>query len=180
MPVTSHVEPVLQSGCAQPYLAIRICLHLTEWHQLPVLATEVAAYIAQKSLKISGPLFYRYRIVGDAIKPFTLEVGYPVCTSVTGNQRIIAGAIPGGTFATLVHCGNPGMLSLCFSQLNKWGLDKGLCWKMQNDTKGEVWAGRFEFYLINPPDDLTQDKWRTAIALLIDENNPKGLTVPAD
>lgn len=165
----SNIEPRLQTGCAQPYVAILVQITLHELGKANALVNEVMEWLSHKDVKIAGPLFYRYYAIGDMEKPFSIEVGFPVSAFVEGDDRVITGHIPDGTFATLVHCGHPDKLAQSFETLQNWAEAQGIRWKKYTQNNEEVWAGRFEFYMTNPADEPDLNKWRTAIAVLIEE-----------
>lgn len=163
----SNIEPRLQTGCAQPYVAIPTRVSLREWGKANALINEVTEWLSHKDVKIAGPLFYRYFVVGDAEKPFSIEVGFPVSALVEGDGRIITGHIPDGTFATFVHYGHPDKLERSFETLQSWAGGQGIRWKQHTENGDQVWGGRFDFFMTSPVDEPDLDKWRTAIAVLI-------------
>jgi len=163
----SNIEPRLQTGCAQPYVAIPIRVTLREWDKANALINEVIEWLSHKEVKIAGPLFYRYFVIGDAEKPFSIEVGFPVSEFVEGDWRVITSHIPDGTFATLMHCGHPDKLDQSFEALQSWADGQNIQWKKHTENEEQVWAGRFEFFMTNPADEPDLNKWRTAIAVLI-------------
>lgn len=165
----SNIEPQLQTGCAQPYVAIPIRVSLSEWAKANALINEVTEWLSHKDVKIAGPLFYRYCVVGNAEKPFSIEVGFPVSMLVEGDERVTTGHIPNGTFATLIHCGHPDKLDRSFETLQSWANNQGIRWKQHIENGEPVWDGRFEFFMTNPTDEPDMNKWRTAIAVLIDD-----------
>lgn len=165
----SNIEPRLQTGCAQPYVAIPIQVTLQEWGKANALVNEVMEWLSSKDLKIAGPLFYRYYVLGDAEKPYSIEVGFPVSMLVEGDGRVITGYIPDGTFATLVHCGHPDKLEKSLEALQTWADGQSIQWKKHNEGDKEIWDGRFEFFMTNPADEPDLNKWKTAIAVLIKE-----------
>lgn len=160
--------PRLESGCSQPYIAIPIQAKLQVRSETVALIEELKTWISSRKLKISGPLFYRYWIMSYADEPLTMEVGFPVCTGVDGDNRVKAGNIPTGTFATLVHCGHPDTIKRSADLLHSWAKQQSLQWRKHRQDNHNVWAGRFEFYLTNPANEPDPNKWRTALAFLIE------------
>lgn len=125
------------------------------------------SWLNDKKLKIAGPLFYRYHTICQARHHFHLEVGFPVCTPAEGDDRVVAGIIPDGTFATLLHCGHPNHIDRSFNNLQNWANGQGIKWETHHQDNEEVWAGRFNFYLTDQASEPDEGKWRTAIAVLI-------------
>ncbi|WP_345953874.1 hypothetical protein [Mucilaginibacter sp. PAMB04168] len=111
-------QPILHTGCAQPYVAIPVQLTLNEWHKLDILASELTEWLTCQRTPVTGPLFYRYLRVNNIDKSYSLEVGFPISEPAPGNGYIIAGTIPDGTFATLVHCGYPKGIAHTYSLLH--------------------------------------------------------------
>lgn len=160
--------PRLESGCSQPYIAIPIQAKLQVRGEIIALIEELKTWISSRKLKISGPMFYRYWIMSHADEPLTMEVGFPVCTAIAGDNRVKAGSIPIGTFATLVHCGHPDTINRSADLLHSWAKQQSLQWQKHRQGNHDVWAGRFEFYLTNPASEPDPNKWRTALAFLIE------------
>lgn len=160
-------QPILHTGCAQPYVAIPAQLTLNELHKLGALASELTQWLACQGALVTGPLFYRYLTVDYIDKSYNLEVGFPIAERAPGNGHVIAGTIPDGTFATLVHCGHPNDISSTYSSLYNWAVGQGLQFKMHHDDEGEHWAGRFEFHLTEPAGRFNTHDCRTAVALLL-------------
>jgi effector-binding domain-containing protein len=150
--------PRLESGCSQLYIAIPIQANLQVRGEIIALTEELKTWISSRKLRISGPLFYRYWIIVHAGEPLTMEVGFPVCTAVAGDNRIKAGNIPIGTFATLVHCGHPDTISISADLLQSWAKQQSLQWRKHRQDNHDVWTGRFEFYLTNPANEPDPQK----------------------
>lgn len=165
METGTGIEPKLQTGCAQPYVAIPVQV-FDEGNKLDVAIDELTDWLNQNGIKIAGPLFYRYHTSSNLSKPLSIEVGYPVATQVGGQVPIITGNIPEGTFATIVHCGHPGVITGSIETLQCWASHQGIQWKYSVQSGIQIWAGCFEFYLTNPADVADKSHCRTAIALL--------------
>ena len=170
MGIGISIRPQLQTGCAQPYIAIPVQLLPADWKQLKILIDELTNWLNHQSVKIAGPLFYRYHTYGVANTIRGIEVGYPVAGEVKGNNRIVTSKIPEGVFATLIHCGQPGVNgNTTLEHLLCWANQQNIRWKCELQNGGQVWTGFFEFYLTNPADVSHLNQCRTALALLIDE-----------
>lgn len=165
MEMGTGIEPKLQTGCAQPYVAIPV--QIFDERKLDVALIELTDWLSRNGIKIAGPLFYRYYTSGSLSKPLSIEVGYPVATPAQGQDPIICGNIPEGTFVTLIHCGPPGLIKPSLETLQCWAGHRGIKWSYSQQNGEQVWAGCFEFYLTNPADILDNSKCRTALALLI-------------
>jgi effector-binding domain-containing protein len=161
----SNIEPRLQTGCAQPYVAIAIKVTTAHWNDTCKLVPELTNWLDHKAIKITGPLFYRYHTLGNNVTPYELEIGFPIADDVEGDGHVISGNIPPGTFATLIHCGGREGLNGSYAMLQQWAQQQGIKWEKQ----GDQWAGRFEFCLDHPAFGHVSGHKRIAIAMLIDE-----------
>jgi len=167
METVANIVPLLQSGCAQPYVAVSVENHDHEIN-LALIINELTDWLTVTGVKIAGPLFYRYHTTSCSIAhPHSIEIGYPVTTEVQGNQRILTGYIPQGTFTTLTHCGQPGALQYTFEALQCWASEQDIEWLYKHHNGVQVLAGCFEFYLTNPADVEDINQCRTALAVLI-------------
>ena len=171
MPTT----PTIQYRPEQPYVSIPISVTLREWGKANALVPEIIGWLTARGLPMIGAPFYRYRAIGDLDRPFELEVGVPVSTTVPGDGpadgpgdgHVIAGSIPAGTYAVFVHHGHPDRLRDSLSMLEDWVRAQGLaCDKAVVDDR-EVWAGRFEHYLTDPAVEPDLDRWSIEIAYLL-------------
>lgn len=164
----TNIAPQLQTGCAQPYVAIAVSIKHDKWDMLDAVIIELTDWLSLNGVKVAGPLFYRYWTL-ENLETLNIEVGYPVTTKVQGTGRIINGTIPKGTFATLVNCGPPGSISSSLNSIQCWADEQGIYWKHEQQNGEQVWAGCFEFCLTNPLDFADKSQCRTALALLIDD-----------
>jgi effector-binding domain-containing protein len=103
-------EPKVEVRAEQPYVAIPIKVTLKEWSRANALLGEVIEWLGQNGVALAGPPFFRYWKIGNMDDEFDLEVGIPVGSPVSGDGRVIAGSIPGGSYATLVHTEHPDRL----------------------------------------------------------------------
>ena len=167
-------EPKLEHRSGQPYVAIPIRVPMKEWGKTTVLVPEIFGWLEQKGIEPAGTPFYRYLVIGDmdmdGDAPFHLEVGVPVARAVCGDGRVVAGAIPGGSYVTLVHHGHPDRLVESCALLESWAAEQGLAWKNRREGADEVWGGRFEFYLTDPAVEPDLEKWSTEIAYLVKDD----------
>jgi RNA polymerase sigma factor (sigma-70 family) len=75
------------------------------------LVGEVIGWLSRQGIEFAGAPFFRYWTIGDMDREFDLEVGVPVASVVSGDERVIAGFIPSGSYATMVHFGHPDRLA---------------------------------------------------------------------
>lgn len=147
----------------QPYVSIPIRATLREWGSVNALVPEVFGWLAARDIPPAGALFYRHRIVGGMDEKFEVEVGVPVGSPVPGDDRVVAGAKPGGRYAVRIHRGHPDSIAETHLALVAWAAEQGF----PAVRKGEEWVGMFESYLTNPEVEPDPAKWETELAYLV-------------
>lgn len=156
--------PGIEVRAEQPYVAIPIQVTFREWGQANALVPQVYGWLAANNIIPAGPPFFRYHVIGSMDEKFHLEIGVPVGNPVEGDGRIVAGAIPAGSYATLVHTGHPDKLIHAYTEFEKWIAAQALQVDTHHNGSNDVWAGRFEFYLTNPEEEPDLNKWAIQIA----------------
>jgi len=172
MKTGTSITPQLQTGCAQHYVAVPVDVFPVERDQLRLIILDLAEWLNQNGVHIAGPLFYRYYTFANTNDLQCAEVGYPVAAEVKGNNRIITGKIPKGMYATLTHCGQPGIVHTALETMQQWAKEQCIPWKHELQNGKQVWSGFFEFYLTDPVIVHDNRPCKTALALLIDEQLP--------
>ena len=59
------------------------------------LEPQVFAWLRERDIRPSGPLFWKYNVI-DMDRLLEVEVGVPVTAPVDGDDRVLAGGAPGG------------------------------------------------------------------------------------
>ena len=136
-------EPKIEHRNAQPYLGIRAQVTMQELGRvLPPLWGEVYGRLASKDLKPTGAPLWRYRVIDMAAK-LEIDVGVPVATPLTGDNRITADTLPAGRYATLIYTGPYEGLMQATADLLAWAQNKGIVWdKWAAGSRGEGWRDR--------------------------------------
>jgi effector-binding domain-containing protein len=150
---------------AQPCVAIPVRATLRGWGTVNALVPEVFAWLSDRGIPPAGPLFYRYRVIGDADEEFEVEVGVPVAAPVAGDGRVQGGAAPAGRYAVRVHHGHPDEMARTHRELLAWAQEQG----SPALREGERWAGVFEYYRSDPDVEPDPAKWETEIAYLVSQ-----------
>lgn len=89
-------EPKIEDRNDQHYVGIRTQVTMQELGVLlPPLWGEVYGWLANKGLKPGGAPLWRYRVIDMAAK-LEIDVGVPVVTPVTGDDRITGRHSSGG------------------------------------------------------------------------------------
>lgn len=171
MTASTHSEPKLESRAEQPCVAIPTTVLWKDFDNTVEVIPEVLEWLAQREIAEAGPLFFRYLVIGDMStsgdRPFQLEIGSPIAAAATGDERVITGSIPAGTYATTIHHGSPGDLVETHAALHKWAADNGISFATSTENGEEVWHGRYEFYLSDPAEEPDMSKWSTEVAYLV-------------
>ncbi|RNF39475.1 GyrI-like domain-containing protein [Planococcus salinus] len=160
-------EPIIEKRIEQPYVGIPIYATLLDWDKVNALISEIFDWLDRKDIEPVGPPFYRYWVIGGIDENYELEVGVPVERMVTGNSRIIASSIPGGSYVTAKHRGHPDLLEYSLEVLEQWSKREELEFDKRWEGEDEIWTGRFEFYLTDPDEEPDLDKWEIEIAFLL-------------
>jgi effector-binding domain-containing protein len=167
-------EPKIEHRHEQPYVGLRAQVTMPELGKLlPPLWGEVYGWLAKKGLKPAGAPLWRYRVIDMAAK-LEIDVGVPVATPVTGDNRIIADTLPEGRYATIVYTGPYEGLMQATADLLAWAQNKGILWdKWAAGSSGEGWRARIEHYLTDPGEEPNSAKWQTELAFkLADDQRP--------
>jgi effector-binding domain-containing protein len=130
---------------------------------IPQLHDEVLEYLAAQSMQPAGPPFMRYYVINMEEK-LEIELAWPVTAPIAGNERINAGVLPAGRYASLVYTGVENGVA-GNGVLIGWAEQQGLTWDRWDDEKGDAFASRVEFYLTDPADEPDMARWETEVAI---------------
>jgi effector-binding domain-containing protein len=154
-------EPRIVDRTEQPYIAIRALVTMQELGQvLPGLHPQAYQWLGTHGGQPTGPPFWKYNVV-DMDRQLEVEVGVPVATAMSGDDRVLAAILPAGRYATLVHVGHPAGLEGATRTLLDWAAQQGLAWDVEETSEGERWAARLEVYQDELPADM--DTWETQL-----------------
>jgi len=160
-------EPKVVERQPQPYVAIKVLVTMEEIGRVvPPLNGEVFGWLADRGVAPSGPPFWKYNVI-DMERQLEIEAGVTVEQPVPGDDRVLAGTLPGGSYATLLHTGHPSQLIDATAALLDWGKAQSLTWDRSDVAEGEQWGARLEFYLTDPADEPDMDKWVTELAFRV-------------
>ncbi|MGK7376242.1 GyrI-like domain-containing protein [Planococcus sp. 1R117A] len=160
-------EPTVELRMEQPYVGIPIQATLKDWAKTTVLLPEIYDWLNAKGIEPTGEPFYRYWCIGNDDTEYSLEVGVPIERMASGDDRVIASFIPGGSYATAVHHGHPDQLEHSLKALEEWTAREELEIDKRWEEDEVIWNGRFEFYLTDPELEPDLFKWKIEIAFLL-------------
>lgn len=130
---------------------------------VPPLNQEVFGWLAQRGVAPAGPPFWKYNVI-DMDRGLEIEAGVAVPSAVDGDGRVLAGTLPQGRYATVLHVGHPSTLMAATAGLLDWGNANGLKWDVEPSPEGERWSCRLELYLTDPREQPDMSKWETELA----------------
>jgi hypothetical protein len=126
--------------------------------------------LASKGVKPAGAPLWRYLVIDMAAK-LEIDVGVPVATPLTGDNRITADTLPAGRYSTLIYTGPYEGLMQATADLLAWAEKKGVVWdKWPAGSKGEGWRARIENYFTDPRAEPDSTKWQTELAFKLSDD----------
>lgn len=161
--VADMPTPQIETRAEQPYVAIATRVPMTELATVADRVGEVFAWLAAQGVPPAGAPFFKYDEI-DMARELLVEGGVPVASPVQGDDKVVAGVLPSGRYATLMHVGHPDELAQATETLLTWAAEQGLRWDMAPSEQGDVWGSRLEIYLSDPAEEPDMDKWVTQLA----------------
>jgi effector-binding domain-containing protein len=157
-------QPSIQSRAAQPYVGIPSTVTMDQIGEvLPALHPEVFGWLEAHGIAPAGPPLWKYNLISMEAA-MEIEVAVPTAELAAADQRIQAGEIPAGRYATVVHVGHPAELMQATADLLAWAEEQGLQFDMAPEGRGERWAARLEEYLTDPAEEPDMSRWETRLA----------------
>jgi len=157
-------DPQIIERSEQPYVAIAASVNVNQiGDTLPPLLPEVFAWLDEHGIASAGAPFFKYDII-DMAETLVIEAGVPVEVAVVGDDRVTAGSLTAGRYATVAHVGHPDGLEQATADLLEWAHQRGLEWDVVEADDGEHWASRLEIYLSDPVEEPDMNAWRTELA----------------
>jgi effector-binding domain-containing protein len=155
-------QPEIVQRIEQPYVAIRAFATMqTVGDVVPRLHPEVRDWLRSRGVQPAGQPFFKYNVI-DMDRKLEIEAGFPVAAPVTGEDRVLAAALPAGRYATMWHIGHPNGLVGATQTLLDWAAQQGLAWDVTSVPEGERWGCRLEIYHDEPGQDINE--WATELA----------------
>jgi effector-binding domain-containing protein len=149
----------------QPYVAVKSVVSMKEIGAVAgKFLGEVFGWAAGHGLAPAGAPFFKYNAI-DMERGLEIEFGVPTANLVTGDDRVIAGVLPAGRYASLVHRGPYEQLLDANAALLDWIKEQGLAMDVSESPQGDRFGGRLEIYLTDPAVEKDPDKWETEVAI---------------
>lgn len=162
-------EPEIIERTAQPYVAIRARVTMqTIGTVLPELHPAVFGWLAERDVPPAGHPFWKYNVI-DMERELEVEVAAPVAAAVGGDDRVLAGVIPAGRYATLRYTGHPDGLIGATASLLDWAARRNLAFDVTPTEDGDRWAARLEVYETDPAVEPDMGNWTTQLAFRLSD-----------
>jgi effector-binding domain-containing protein len=162
-------EPEVVQRAPQPYVAIRARGTMqTIGTVLPELHPLVFAWLAERDVPAAGHPFWKYNVI-DMEREMEVEMAAPVATAVDGDDRVLAGVLPSGRYATLRYTGHPGGLVGATASLLEWAAQQSLTFDVRPAEGGERWRARLEIYETGPAVEPDMSRWITQLAFRLSD-----------
>lgn len=159
---TKTTEPKIDTRSEQPYLGIRTRTPMKGMFNVTdKLFKELGLWQKQHGIDAGGALFLRYHII-DMEGVMDIEVGIPVAAAISGDERVSAGILPAGRYASLIYVGNGYTGN---KTLIEWAKANGLVWDAWDDPAGHAFRSRYERYLTDPKIQPLKSKWEVEVAI---------------
>ena len=156
------IEPTIVQRDEQPYLGRRESVTMTSFGDVADHLPGLFGWLDEHGAVPSGPPFFRYRVI-DMAATLVVEAGIPVERAVRGDDRVFAGVLPAGRYASVSHVGHPDELMGVTGELLDWGRQQGLRWDMTPTPEGEEWGCRREVLMPSPAQEPDMHKWQTVL-----------------
>lgn len=162
-------EPKIDYRQEKYYLGIRVQTPMKGMFQVAdKLFTELRSWLKQQQIEATGAPFLRYHVI-DMKGEMDIEVGIPVPEMSAGNERISAGQLPAGRYASVIYTGH-GLTGN--KKLIGWATANNISWDRWDDPKGDAFRSRCETYLTDPKVEHRKSKWEIEVAIkLADEES---------
>ena len=132
--------PEIVTRAEQPYVAIRAQVTMAELAAfVPPLTRRCSPGWTATALAPPDAPFCKYNVI-DMARELEIEAGVPVAAAVDGDDRVVAGVLPAGRYATLTHVGHPSELMAATKALLDWAAEQGLTWDVTPSEDGDRWA----------------------------------------
>ena len=138
-------QPFRNIRGTQRYVAIATAVTMDEFDIVGSLTGEVYAWLERQGAVPAGPSFVRIW-TSDMSAKLDIEVGVLVDPPLNGDDRIVVGSIPSGSYVTLFYTVEEENDHIQANvEIQAWASNKGLVWQIDRSNGADVWGGRFTF-----------------------------------
>jgi hypothetical protein len=130
------------------------------------LLRELSGWLETRGLADAGPLLLRYHTI-DMAGAMDVEVACVVPAQTDGDDRVVAGRLPAGTYAHLEYVRYAMRAN---KALVGWARDEGVVWDRWDSAAGDAFRCRYEAYWTDPRVEPRRSVWRVELAIkVVDE-----------
>ena len=162
-------EPKVGERAARPTVGIRTQVPMRAMTDglIPQLLGETFGWLAQRGIAPDGPPFMRFDVINmEAL--MEIESGVPVAQAVQGDERVRAGELPAGRYASLVYTGVANGIA-ANGVLIEWAAAQGLAWDRFDAPGGDGFVSRYETFLTGPDESPDPADWDSEVAIKLAE-----------
>jgi effector-binding domain-containing protein len=127
------------------------------------LMTELYAWLDDRSVPRTGPAFFRLHT-----DPTDVEVGVVTREPLEGDDRVRAGVLPAGRYASLTYVNHARR---AYRTLVDWLRDNGIRPDGWMEPAGDHFACRYEAYLTDPRSERMRTRWRVELGILLADDS---------
>ena len=127
------------------------------------LLRELGGWLGARGFADAGPLLLRYHVV-DMAGAMDVEVACVVPERADGDDRVVLGSLPAGTYAALEYT---RFAMRANKALIQWARDQGVTWDRWDDPAGDAFRCRYEAYLTDPRGEPRRSAWRVELAIRV-------------
>ena len=127
------------------------------------LMTDLVEWLDAHDVRDQGPLFLRLHVI-DMNGPMDLEVGFITTEALDGDDRVRAGVLPAGRYASLTYVNHARRAN---GALLEWADTNGVRLDKWDGPTGDHFACRYEAYLTDPRSEPRKTKWRVALNIRV-------------
>src|SRR5260370_20389324 len=143
-------KPKIVDRIEQPYAAIQAQVAMRDISRVAdQLPAELFAWLGARGIAPAGAPFFKYNGI-DMEGQVEIEWGVPTAVQIQQDGRVLAGVLPAGRYATLVHQGPYSDLVKANAALLKWVADNGLALDMAKTPAGGKFGCRLEIHPTDP------------------------------
>lgn len=156
--------PTIVNRKAQPYAAIRQETKIPFQTVVSKTLPKVEKWLGKRGLG-HGPMLIKYDFI--KMPELNLQLGFLLDEAIEGDDKVTAGILPAGKYATLTYWGHYRNLRDVTGMLIDWARGRGIAWDADESPHGDSFTSRFELYPNGPGDEPDPDKWETQLFIKV-------------
>jgi len=153
--------PTIVTRPERPYLGIRTVSPFRG--MLAVRDRLMAELYDRPGAGATGNTFLRLHVI-DMAGPMDIEVGVLTGAAGDGGDRVRAGVLPGGRYATLTYVSHARRAN---RTLLEWARDTGVRLDRWDEPAGDRFACRYEEYLTDPRTEPRKTTWEVGLNIRV-------------